>query len=63
MIFPPYSKGPLDHKPVKQGSSYVFCSNEKTIGFRALVSTEVVYKCMVSDHFKHKISSVGVADL
>ena len=41
----------------------VFYNNLKTIGFRPLVSTEVVYKYVVSDHFKHTISSVSVADL
>ena len=54
-----YIKGLLAHGPY---SHTFFCNNEKTMGFRGLVSTEVVYKCMVSDIFKHKISSVAVAD-
>ena len=38
----------LDHGP---DPHTFFCNNEKTMGFRGLGSTEVVYKCMVSDHF------------
>ena len=38
-------------------------TDNKNVGFRPLVSTKIVYKCVDSDHFKHKINSVGVTDL
>ena len=52
-----YSPGPVS--PRVMLPHHYFCYSLKTIGFRPIVSTEVVYKRVISGSLKHKMNSIG----